>query len=288
MELKNGNVTLHYDDDGDAAKPPILLLHGILQSTATWAWIVPELAADYRVVRLDFRGHGDSDRAPGTYSFPNYIADAAAVCEQVLGQPTVVMGHSLGGATAAGLAQTRPELVRGVVLEDPAIISVPVPVPSSDDVSFEENALFGAFKMMRESIPRLQEAGMETGVLAKILQNAPSPSGSSFGDLAHDDALHAMADGMLRVDATVLDAVFDGTSAPVFDPRLELPVPGIVVAGDPTSPDTVMRDPALSLMATHSPKVEQRVITGVGHMIHDSKEHRAAVLAALRDLLSRV
>ena len=45
--------------------PPILVLHGITQSTATWGWLVPHLADTHRVVRLDFRGHGRSGRTPG-------------------------------------------------------------------------------------------------------------------------------------------------------------------------------------------------------------------------------
>jgi hypothetical protein len=86
----------------------------------------------------------------------------------------------------------------------------------------------------------------------------------------------------------VLDPVFDGTHAPVFDPQRELPVPGIVLAGDPASPDTIVRAPDLALLAEHSPKIETRVVTGAGHLIHDSKQHRQAVLDAVRDLLARI
>ena len=66
VELHTDELTLHYEDDGDAAAPPILVLHGITQSTATWGWLVPHLP-DHRVVRLDFRGHGRSGRTPGAY-----------------------------------------------------------------------------------------------------------------------------------------------------------------------------------------------------------------------------
>jgi pimeloyl-ACP methyl ester carboxylesterase len=279
-------VDLHLEDDGDPGNPPVLLLHGITQSTATWSWLVPHLAADYRVVRLDFRGHGKSDRSPGEYSFTHYLDDAVRICEDVLEGPAVVVGHSLGGATAAALAQARPDLVRGVVLEDPAIMESVTVAP--DAASLEGNTLMAGFRLMRESIPRLQESGMSTADLANALRRAPSPAGPAFGEITHEDALEAMAEAMLLVDASVLDMVFDGTAAPVFDVRRELPVPGIVVAGDPASPDTVMREPALGLLAEHSPKIEQRVVTGVGHMIHDSTQHRQAVLDAVNDLLARI
>lgn len=285
MELRTDELTLHYEDDGDRDAPPILILHGITQSTATWGWLVPHLAESHRVVRLDFRGHGTSGRTPGAYSFVGYVADATAICEQVLGKPAVLVGHSLGGGTAAGLAQTRPDLVRGVVLEDPAIMSSPSPGATE---ALEGNTLLDGFRLMRESIPRLQESGMSAADLANILRNAPSPSGPLFRDAVHDDALHAMAEAMLQLDATVLDPVFDGTSTPVFDPHRELPVPGIVVAGDPASPDTIVREPDRALLAEHSPKIECRVVAGAGHLIHDSKQHRQAVLDGVCDLLSRL
>jgi pimeloyl-ACP methyl ester carboxylesterase len=285
MELQTDELTLHYEDDGDPGAPPVLILHGITQSTATWAWLVPHLAGDHRVVRLDFRGHGRSGRTPGAYAFPGYVADARAICEQVLGQPAVVVGHSLGGATAAGLAQTRPDLVRGVVLEDPAIMTPPAPGVTTE---FDGNTLAAGFQLMRESVPMLQQSGIAVADLVGILRAAPSPSGPTFGELIHDDALDAMAEAMLQLDATVLDAVFDGSIDPVFDSERELPAPGIALAGDQSFPDTVLRERDLALLAEHSPQVECRVVSGVGHLIHDSRDHRAAVLAAVQDLLARV
>jgi pimeloyl-ACP methyl ester carboxylesterase len=285
MELRTDDLTLHYEDDGDPGAPPILVLHGITQSSRTWAWLVPELAADHRVVRLDFRGHGRSGRTPGAYAFPGYIADATAICERVLGAPAVVVGHSLGGGTAAGLAQTRPDLVLGVVLEDPAIAAT---ISVDDMAGLEDNTLFAGFQLMRRSIPAMQEAGMAQADLVNLLGPAPSPSGPPFGELVFEDALEAMAEAMLQLDASVLDAVFDGSAAPVFDPSRELPVPGIVLAGDPALPDTIVREPDLALLAEHSPKVERRVVAGAGHLIHDSRAHRSAVLQAVRDLIARL
>ena len=285
MELHTDELTLHYEDDGDPEAPPVLVLHGITQSTATWGWLVPHLADAHRVVRLDFRGHGRSGRTPGAYVFRGYVADAAAICERVLGGPAVLIGHSLGGGTAAGLAQTRPELVRGLVLEDPAIMAPASPAIADQ---MDGSSLLAGFRLMRDSVPRLQEAGLSAPELAAMLTQAPSPSGPPFGEAVHEDALLAMAEGMLQLDATVLDPVFDGSAAPVFDPNQPLPVPGIVLAGDPASPDTIVREPDLALLAAHSPEIERRVVSGAGHLIHDSKQCRHDVLDAVRDLLARL
>lgn len=285
MDLQTDDVNLHLEIDGDDDAPPVLVLHGITQSTATWSWLVPHLADRHRVVRLDFRGHGRSGRTPGAYTIPHYIADATAVCEQVLGQPAVLIGHSLGGGTAAGLAQTRPELARGVVLEDPAIMAPPA---ADAATSLDGNSLLDGFRLMRQSIPQMQESGMAAADLVEVLRGAPSSSGALFGELVTDDALEAMAESMLQLDASVLDPVFDGSHAPVFDPHRPLPVPGIVIAGDPAMPDTIVREVDLARLAQVSPEVESRVADGCGHLIHDSRQHRAMVLAAIEDLLARV
>ena len=121
MQVTNGSINLHVAEDGDPSAPPILLLHGITSFGRTWDWIVPDLADRFRVLRLDFRGHGQSDRAPGEYNVAGYVSDAVAALEQAAGRPCVVMGHSLGGATTAALTQRYPELLTGAIMEDPPL-----------------------------------------------------------------------------------------------------------------------------------------------------------------------
>ncbi len=73
MKIRNGSIELHVAEDGDPSAPPLLLLHGITSFGGTWEWLVPILAERFRVLRLDFRGHGASDRAPGEYSPDGYL-----------------------------------------------------------------------------------------------------------------------------------------------------------------------------------------------------------------------
>jgi pimeloyl-ACP methyl ester carboxylesterase len=279
MEIQNGDLTLHVDTDGSAGSPPLLLLHGITSTTRTWDWLVPDLADRFHVLRLDFRGHGRSDRAPGTYGLPGYVADAASVCQQVAGQPCIVMGHSLGGGTAAALAQQQPALVRAVVLEDP-------PLGSTRDL--EGNALLDGFRLMRDSIPHLQESGMDVATLSEMLAGAPSASGPTFGELLHADALTVMADGMLALDATVLDPVLDGTATPMFEPAKGIAVPTLLITADPASPDAVTRAADVEQLAATTPHAEVRVMNGSGHLVHDELAHRDEFRAAVLDFLDRL
>lgn len=279
MIIDNHGVSLHVADDGDPSAPPVLVLHGITSCTATWDWLVPLLAPTHRVLRLDFRGHGGSGRAPGAYHFPEYLSDAIAVCEQVAGKPVVAVGHSLGGGTAAALAQQRPDLVSAVVLEDPALAS------ASD--TMDGNSLREAFGLMRQSVPMMQEQGMTADQVAALMGQMPSSSGAPLADLVTPDALAAMAAGLLVLDASVLDPVLEGSMRLAFDAAATIPVPGIVLAGDPGQPDTIVRQPQIDRLAVTSPHIEVRVVAGAGHLIHDSVTHRQVMGDAVLEMLAR-
>ena len=277
MRIRNDSIELHVADDGDQSAPPILLLHGITSFGGTWDWIVPTLVERFRVLRLDFRGHGASDRAPGEYSPQGYLSDAVAAIEQAAGQPCVVMGHSLGGATAAALVQRHPDLVVAAVMEDPPLGRAGAPGPS--DVAdgapvLEGNSLLESFRTIRESAPRLQASGITVEVLAGLLATAPTPTGGTFGELLHPDALAAMAGSLLTVDTSVLDPVLTGTIASFVEADAPFQVPSLIVCADPSKPDAVADPSVAQHFVEISPTTEFVVMSGAGHLIHDEKAHR--------------
>lgn len=280
MQIHNGDVGLSVTVDGADDAPPIVLLHGILGSVRTWDWMVPRLVDRYRVVRLDFRGHGGSDRAPGRYHMENYVSDAIAACEQVAGRPSVIVGHSLGGATAAGLAQTRPDLVCGIVLED-APLSLPDPAAQGAD----RNSLLDAFIALRSAIPQMQTAGLSVENLAAITAVAPSASGAIFGEVLHEDGLTTMATAMLDVDASVLDVVLEGTLGQVCDLTRPLGTPVAVVAADPASPDAVTSQADLAQIASVNPQASTHTLAGANHLIHDTMGQRERFWTIVTDFL---
>lgn len=266
MEIHNGERTLYVDVDGGPGAPPVLLLHGITSSGRTWEWLVPDLVERHRVIRLDFRGHGRSSRAPGHYGRDAYVSDAAAVCRQVAGVPSIVIGHSLGGATALALAQQHGDLVRALVVEDP-------PLGGGSRV-LDGNTLRDGFAQMRESVPRLQASGIPLTKLAEVLSGAPSPVGTPFGELLHRDAIDAMAAAMLELDVSVLDLALGTTPLPDFDPTLPADIPTLVITADPTSPDAVARPAGIDQLVAASPHVQVQVMEGASHLIHDELANR--------------
>jgi len=284
MQVTEDDLTLHVEEDGSTDAPPILLLHGILGSHRTWNWLVPALSGRFWVLRLDFRGHGRSDRAPEAYLPAGYLADAVAVLEQV-GQPALVIGHSLGGVTAAALTQQRPDLVVAAIMEDP-----PLGPRTADEVpSLEGNSLLEAFRLMRQSIPQIQEADTSVDDLVGMLAAAPDTTGAgTFGEMLHPDGVRAMAESLLEVDATVLDRVLSG-SMPVFlDPTRGFGAPSLIITADPSKPDAVAAPETAQHYADQSDDVEVVTISGAGHLIHDERASRQPFLDAVTAYLDRV
>jgi len=96
---------------------PVLLLHGLASSRRFWDLVVPGLAG-LRVLALDQRGHGDSERPSGPYDGVTVVADALTALDALGLSRVVVVGHSWGAGTALRLAATAPERVLAVVAVD--------------------------------------------------------------------------------------------------------------------------------------------------------------------------
>lgn len=117
--LHNGAQRLAASTGGAPNSPCIVFLHGGGQTRHAWNASARELlAAGYRVLSLDLRGHGDSDwAADGDYRMDIQISDLLAVLSQLPGVP-VLVGASLGGLIALSAAGEHPGIASALVLVD--------------------------------------------------------------------------------------------------------------------------------------------------------------------------
>ena len=119
--LKGDPKIAYYDSGtGTAGEPPIVLIHGATFRSEDWENIFPRLATRYRVIAYDARGHGKSGRT-ARYGIGEFADDLLRVIDTVAGAPAIVIGHSLGGATALVAASTKPNAIRALVLEEPVV-----------------------------------------------------------------------------------------------------------------------------------------------------------------------
>jgi pimeloyl-ACP methyl ester carboxylesterase len=111
-------LTLHLLE-WSAEGVPLLLLHGFGHEAHVWDDFAPLVAPHYRVLALDHRGHGDSERDPqGRYGWDALVADVESVTARLGIGRLVIVGHSMGGRTAIRFAGRHPERMAGLVIVD--------------------------------------------------------------------------------------------------------------------------------------------------------------------------
>ena len=117
--LDVNGVRLHYLEAGRGEA--VVLIHGLSASTFSFRHTIPELARYYRVVALDLKGAGYSDRpAEGDYSLGTQASLVERAMTRLGIERAAVVGHSLGGAVAMRLALQFPGRVTRLVLVDSA------------------------------------------------------------------------------------------------------------------------------------------------------------------------
>lgn len=104
----------------------LLLVHGHNAHQMWWHAVAPILEKDWRVIRFDLSGHGDSDHRED-YSRLTWPDELHAVLAAVGSSRTVLVGHSMGGRVAIAAAAARPEGIVGVITMDTALRSVASP-----------------------------------------------------------------------------------------------------------------------------------------------------------------
>ena len=155
-------LELAYFDEGDPSGRPVLLIHGFASSAmVNWVhpgWLQTLAASGHRVIAIDNRGHGGSDKPhdPAAYHPSLMAADAAALLDHLDIGRADVFGYSMGARISAFLTVEHPDRVRSLVLGglgmglitgvgdwDP--IAEAMLAPSLDDVSHERGRMFRAF-----------------------------------------------------------------------------------------------------------------------------------------------
>jgi pimeloyl-ACP methyl ester carboxylesterase len=114
----NDGCQLHYEDYGHGT--PVLLIHGLGSSTLDWEFQIPVLSAHYRVLALDVRGHGRSDKPRERYRMVDFADDVTALIEHLQLPPVHLVGISMGGMIGFQLGVDQPHLLRSLTIVNSA------------------------------------------------------------------------------------------------------------------------------------------------------------------------
>lgn len=111
-------IRIHYQVEGEG--PPLLLQHGFTQSLQSWhrAGYVNALQSHYRLILVDARGHGASDKPhdPAAYALPLHVGDIVAVLDALNLRVAPFWGYSMGGWIGFGMARYAPERAQALII----------------------------------------------------------------------------------------------------------------------------------------------------------------------------
>ena len=129
-------LSFHCLDWGGSGQT-LLLLHGLASTCHIWDMVAPILAQNHRVLALDQRGHGETDKPTYGFDFASVTQDVIGVIDHFGGDAPVVVGHSWGGSVAVELAVRAPKAVKGMAWVDGGMINASARYPTVEDAKFE-------------------------------------------------------------------------------------------------------------------------------------------------------
>lgn len=142
---KANGIDIHYLRTG-GNKPPVVLLHGLMTNGACWTPLARTLQQDCDVILPDARGHGKSSAPDQGYTYKDLATDVLSLIETLGLAPPILIGHSMGGMTAAVAASLNPKRLRGLVLADPTFLT-----PKQQKEVYESDVLAQHHQVLQQS-----------------------------------------------------------------------------------------------------------------------------------------
>ncbi|WP_340109584.1 3-oxoadipate enol-lactonase [Pikeienuella sp. HZG-20] len=253
--------SIHVSDQGARDGRAVLFSNSLGTDFRIWDDVAALLPAGLRLIRYDKRGHGLSDCPPrGSWGMGDHVADAAAVLDALKVRDAVVVGLSIGGMIAQGLAAERPDLTHGVVLCD-------------------TGAKIGAPEMWDARIRAIEADGLESmadGVMERWFARRFHAERAGELRLMRNMLARTSLDGYLGSCAAIRDADLRESTA-----RLRLPTLALCGVEDGSTPPDLVRE-----MAESIPGSKFHLIPDAAHLI--PVEQPEAVAAHLRRFFEEI
>ncbi|SEL72829.1 alpha/beta fold hydrolase [Jannaschia helgolandensis] len=247
------NLRLWYEDQGDGQ--PLLCLSGLTRNSTDFDYVLPYLLGEHRVIRLDYRGRGKSQRAPDwkTYTIPTEARDVLELLDELGLAQVPIIGTSRGGLIGMALAMLAKDRLGGLCLVD-----------IGPELAEEGLDVIKDYVGLNPSAKTYEEAALERATLMAGFDNVPA---DRWRDEVHHHYRETDNGLVINYDARLRDAVLDGGTQPVadlwplFDALEGLPLACIRGANsDLLTPET------LAEMARRRPDMIVAEVPGRGHV----------------------
>jgi pimeloyl-ACP methyl ester carboxylesterase len=241
MRITVNGVDTYYEESGSG--PALVLVHGLGASTQVWRKVVGPLSEDFRVIRYDLRGLGQSATPEPPYSWADVVRDLDALLEGLELENVTLVGHSLGGALALSYAGDNPPRLGAVI----AVGAPGLQVPEG-----RKRILANAELAEREGMAPVAERHAQAGLPQAFQDLHPDERAAYIAMIAGSDPRGYAAHARLVGDVDVMAAL----------PRIR--VPALVVQGEL---DVVVPMEGVRRAAAEIPDANLVVLEGIGHIV---------------------
>jgi pimeloyl-ACP methyl ester carboxylesterase len=271
LSFQTATLKLSYVRTANDDAPPLLCLHGVTRGWQSFLPLIPTLALRWQIYAYDHRGHGQSGRAE-RYLTVDYVADAVRFLREEMRRPTVVYGHSLGAMVAAAVAAEVPELVRGVILEDP-----PFHTMGERIERYVMYPYFVALEKLASNGQSLSQLIEQLGAIEINTTNGQAP----LRTVRDASALRFTAKCLQQLDPAVMTPIaqsrwLDGYDLTNIATRINCPV--LLLQADASAGGMLMDEDA-ALIERLVADVTRVKVSGIGHQIHTAAPDVALRLA---------
>jgi pimeloyl-ACP methyl ester carboxylesterase len=287
---KNAEVPETGDQDQGQQPPPIVFVHGLGGSHLNWCLLGPHLAAGRRAVALDLRGFG---LTPGLRANSTVRANARLLdrfIREVIGTPVILVANSMGGLISILETAAHPDVIKGVVLIDPAL---PLPPQKPDWEVSGQFLLYALPGLGERTVAKvLRTTPPETGVQRVLELCFADPSRADPELIKADVALAVRRHPATRAQASARARIFLAAARSllrVLSRRQNLQkmmagidVPVLLIGGEA---DRLVPVAAMRQAAARNPRWESVMLPDVGHV--PMLEVPGTVTGAIRDWLAR-
>lgn len=233
-----GDVRIHYREDGDPSGAPVVFANSLGTDMRLWDSVLPRLPAGLRLIRYDKRGHGLSSCPPAPYAMGALVSDLEQLLDHLNVKNCLLVGLSIGGMIAQGLAVKRMDLVRAMVISN-------------------TGAKIGTPEMWQQRIDGVKSGGIEA-LADPVMERWFSKAFRATPELEawRNMLTRTPAEGYIGCSAAISGTDFYTTTA-----SLALPTLGIAGSEDGSTPPDLVRETADLIKGSRF-----HLIRGAGHL----------------------
>lgn len=256
---------------GAETEQTLVLLHGWMDTSASFQFIIDELQQEWRIIALDWRGFGQSDWAPQGYWFPDYYADLDAFLDHYQLQNVNLIGHSMGGNVSGIYSGLRPERVRRYI--------------SLEGFGMPNQPANSAPKKLREWLdgwhkpPRLRGYDSFDELAKKLQRNNKRLSDEKAQWLALDWGMEKDGKIILRADPwhkSRNPVPYRSEEADAC--WAEITAPTLFVCGDESSFRPMFENEVFAERKKNFKQLSEERIADAGHMLHHDQPAKIAAI----------